>query len=955
MSRSNANAPVLMPSPSYYPQHSTPSVHTQRRPPRPAPAPRVAAYGSKIINLSWQKRLRQAPTSMVDPLVADYNQTFFGIDDPATRPSVCEYFASKPAIVSDFFALSDLFGPSPDPPLEWKAQLPSHSELLRTPFGRPSPDASFTQTACFETAVFNVFKSGFLDLPSFDNLCACHPLLRHMARLIPVLAQYDFTWLRDYDSDWASYSEVPARREMAFLALVFHYDLHLSAAVRYLGERFTGSYRDADTICALLAQHDIPPDLIEHFRRVITHGGPAHLNSEVSRDNTLLYWREGNATSILQYEHTVRKTMAKEMRNSFCFPLPAWTTRFMKHIFLTPLHILLKDDKARMIFNAKLRHNEDAVSLNMMTSTHLGVELECGYGTVYQRIFERLYNLRISYPDDDLVIHANDIKSCFRQIKHHPDVVGGFCYVLFEHLWVQVGLTFGSDFSPQNWEPCRRVLELLAQSLFHDTSLRDKHRKYLDQILWCDSLSSRKARRQRFVRAFRDSKNPGVMGEDGTPAATPHHVFVDDGIYADVYDIARVEQALAASIEAIFILLGESDLRKRQDPISFEKMCELLVAPFNKILGLHFDLRRLTVGPPPEFIAKTLSRLAAFHGGRRSFQVKEMSELLGMLQHIANSSRWLNHILSHLYTSLGAALGSNKAYLLNTSKAFREALATATSPSAKPSHRSFAQSATARQVHSSQRSYFLNATAKEELHLIRAALLDDTIPKYSPIAFLVPRDPNGTAWGDSCLYAAGGYSIDMKFWWYVEWPSTIVEYTLLYMRNHPEKGKLISINALEYATVIINYCAALLYFQEVSSEDVHPTVHINADNTSAESWASSGCKRGLLMGRALGRLQCALMLRNSLGLTLGHVTTTENWIADEISRVKRELDSLTSFCSLISKFPQLSGCRRYRPSAAVLSAITDALLTQKMHDPVALSQQLLSDLGSFTTCASVPL
>lgn len=946
-----SDTPVLVPS---LPTHASRlSVPAPRHPPPSAPAPRVAAYGSKIITLSWKKRLRQAPSSAADPLVVDYNRTFFGVDDPATRPSVCEYFASKPALVSDFLALSDLFGPCPLPPLEWKAQLPSHAALLRTPFGRPSPSASFTQTACFETAVFNVFKSGLLDLPSFDTLCACHPLLHHMARLIPALAPYDFTWLRDYDSDWESYSTVPPRREMAFLALVFHYDLHLSAAVRYLGERFTGSYRDADTICELLAQHHIPPDLIAHFRRVITHGGPAHLNTEVSRANTLLYWREGNATSILQHEDTVRQTMAKEMRNAFCFPLPSWTTRFMKHIFLTPLHILLKDDKARMIFNAKLRHNEDAVSLNMMTSTHLGVELDCEYGTVYQRIFERIYNLRISYPDEDLVIHANDIKSCFRQIKHHPDVVGGFCYTLFEHLWVQVGLTFGSDFSPQNWEPCRRVLELLAQSLFHDTSLRDKHRKYLDRILWSDSLTSRKARR-RFVQAFRDSKNPGVLDEDGRPTATPHHVFVDDGIYADAYDVVRIEQALAASIEAIFIILGESDLTKRQDPISFDKMCELLVAPFNKILGLLFDLRKLTVGPPPEFVAKTVARLDAFHDGRRSFQVQEMSELLGMLQHIANSSRWLNHLLSHLYTSLGAALGCNKAHLLNTRKEFREALKLISSPSSSPSRRSFAHSTTARQIHSSTRRYFLNTTAKEELRLIRAALRDDTIPKYSPIAFLIPRDPSGTAWGDSCLSAAGGYSIDMQFWWYLEWPPQVVKYTLLFMRNNPDKGKLISINALEYATVIINYCAALLYFQELTPRvDAHPTVHIKADNTTAESWASSGCKRGLLMGRALGRLQCALMLRNCLGLTMGHVTTKDNWIADEISRIKQELDSLTTFCSLISQFPQLSGCRRYHPSAVVLSAVTDALLTQKMPDPLSLSQLLLSDLGSFTTCASV--
>jgi hypothetical protein len=57
-----------------------------------------------------------------------------------------------------------------------------------------------------------------------------------------------------------------------------------------------------------------------------------------------------------------------------------------------------------------------------------------------------------SYPDNDIVVHANDVKSCFRQIKHHPDVAGAFSYILADYLFFQVGLAFGADFSPANWE-----------------------------------------------------------------------------------------------------------------------------------------------------------------------------------------------------------------------------------------------------------------------------------------------------------------------------------------------------------------------------------------------------------------------------------------------------------------------------------------------------------------------
>ncbi len=107
-------------------------------------------------------------------------------------------------------------------------------------------------------------------------------------------------------------------------------------------------------------------------------------------------------------------------------------------------------------------------------------------------ILVRAYNLRLSYPDDDIVVHANDVKSCFRQIKHHPDVADTFSYILADYLFFQVGLAFGADFSPANWEAVRRTQSALAEQLFFDTSLVTKHRAVLDKIKWCHSLNSKK-------------------------------------------------------------------------------------------------------------------------------------------------------------------------------------------------------------------------------------------------------------------------------------------------------------------------------------------------------------------------------------------------------------------------------------------------------------------------------
>jgi hypothetical protein len=145
-------------------------------------------------------------------------------------------------------------------------------------------------------------------------------------------------------------------------------------------------------------------------------------------------------------------------------------------------------------------------------------------------------------------------------------VAGAFSYILADYLFFQVGLAFGADFSPANWEAVHRTQSTLAKRLFFDTSLVAKHRAVLDKIKWCRSVNSKK--RPHFTRAFRDALNKGIFDDQGNPAPMPHGVYVDNDIYLDIADKCRFEQPIAASIEAIFMLLGESNTALRQDPIS---------------------------------------------------------------------------------------------------------------------------------------------------------------------------------------------------------------------------------------------------------------------------------------------------------------------------------------------------------------------------------------------------
>ena len=103
-----------------------------------------------------------------------------------------------------------------------------------------------------------------------------------------------------------------------------------------------------------------------------------------------------------------------------------------------------------------------------------------------------------------------------------------------------------------------------------------------------------------FSPAVADSINRGVLDENNNQVNTPHAFYVDDDVYSDLYDTPQVEQAVAASIEAIFTLLGNLALNLRQGTVSFDKMIDTTVSYNNHILGRMINIRTMMVSAPSE-------------------------------------------------------------------------------------------------------------------------------------------------------------------------------------------------------------------------------------------------------------------------------------------------------------------------------------------------------------------
>jgi len=294
------------------------------------------------------------------------------------------------------------------------------------------------------------------------------------------------------------------------------------------------------------------------------------------------------------------------------------------------------------------------------------------------------------------------------------------------------------------------------------------------------------------------------------------------------------------------------------------------------------------------------------------------------------------------------AMKDIKAYEISTNKQFREAVKrAAVNEFPSENHRTFNDAFLHRAVFQSKRHYFLNATAKEELRFLRTVFHSPLVTFRAPIAHLVDRDATGESECDSSLDAAGGWSRECSFWWHLPWSEEIKAATLRFHDKSSDK-ELISINVLEFAAAIITYAGMSLYYRlHPDPSNPFPVALIWIDNVSAESWCIKGCKKSLL-GRALGRLLCALMINNPLGLSTARITTKDNVIADAISR-STDNNSQLFFESLASSHPQLRGCVRFQPSQELLSAITTILSTGKVDDPLRLNQLVLENPGSFTT------
>ncbi len=193
-------------------------------------------------------------------------------------------------------------------------------------------------------------------------------------------------------------------------------------------------------------------------------------------------------------------------------------------------------------------------------------------------------------------------------------------------------------------------------------------------------------------------------------------------------------------------------------------------------------------------------------------------------------------------------------------------------------HRTFAMATTAKTTHLLQRQHFISKCRSNLMDPIISILQDNLVSRCCPIAHLIPMDLSAIAYLDSSSHTAGGYSMDLQFWWHLQWPDSIQAHAAkAYM------GDMISINALKYAIIIINYVTTTATILSAPHDcDPYLTTIFFTNNMASKAWNWKGAKLSPA-GKALGFLQYAVMFNNPVGINADCVSTTNTVIADCIS------------------------------------------------------------------------
>ena len=706
----------------------------------------------------------------------------------------------------------------------------------------------------------------------------------------------------------------------------------------------------------------VDPPVVEGVRRIFLDGIPAKVNASSAEENFLAYYRYGNHSTVDEVPEKTYKALVKDSRKGFTLVLDERVALFMLHCHLTPQGIVdlnTPHKNPRPIFDSSFRPDPWSFSINDWTSKDNEPELTFPGAEMGFMVW--LYNLRISYPDEEVCVADDDVSGAFRLMKYHPNCVPlhtsrqcGYCVV-------NTGGTFGDNTSPSNFDPLGLARRQLAQSLWQkSTEASDWAAEYLPSSVrtaaapTADEVSS-------FRRADPDSKNPGVIGSDGRRKSPPHNMHVDDALYADVLRFLR--HTILVSVASLFLLLGIPNNPMVPSPLSDDKF-EAFYNHERRLVGRRFNSRTLSVGML-DYKREQLVALLQEWLSMPDFGLLDIAHPLGTLENHTRYAVWARCWYFALQNAARRILRTRYHAVKRKFDKKRKTIWCRNRLPQKIQHR-VSTLVSRDQAHflwaTKQRSKVTDEVADSVSNLLHFLTVTED-PWEVPLGLIVPRVPHFWSRGDASKKGGGAYCPGLGFWFDLTWSDRVVK-GVRDLSLSPKAADYVHINSLEFIVVVLQLAAIKVRLESLTESQAAtyfpsglPDIPVwfgETDNSVSKSWANRATS-GSSQGQGLVTVYSELLRTTVVNVECEHVAGKLNIVADDISRNDFSLPLSSRTIQLFRKHSSLESLDYFLPSQEFLQLLTSRLFSKRTPGPCALPRHLGHFVPAGSTTSILPM
>jgi hypothetical protein len=818
--------------------------------------------------------------------------------------------------------------------------------LRRTGFGRRDSH----RTLQFNTpSVYRIFHLSWEHIPPQDRatLATATTIMDAYASLRQEASTADLSPLKQPRPP-PDASPIDRTRARLLSYAFLRFDCEYGDLIRWLGGPYTDEHRDwAATFATLETVRDCPPRPdypipdFERTFRACTEGVPlrgnyvSDFNSCVTRNQAPL------SADLLKNTVDVDETLRKEEKLSYHILLPRFLWRFFAGIFISIFRVAYRwgDPKPRLCVDPSTTLTPTDIGNVNRNIPDPGIDEDRNptiyYGTALQRYLQWLYNLRISYPHEDILQMTDDISAAFHRVLYHPDMGPAFAAVWKEWLVIPVSSIFGARDAPGNY---MRPGELRAHfGNFVRLTQAAINTPLIERLRLPPPPTPEEV--ATFVQATPDSINTGVaIRADGNPERRLSS-FVDDTGTAHARD--HFLAAAAASVHSAYVMFGHPDDDPNRPPCINPTKWNEEVFHHLTFLGYHIDSRRMTVSWPVDKRNKLrifLDVLLDDNRNKRRSSPTSVSRVLGLVRH----------------ASFVAPMGTFRS--LRLQHTFNDIVAKA--PGITQLRRWY------------QRPCIrLPSSIISELTEFRSQLSDVVLDPYwtRPIGLLVPRPPTITVFSDASTLALGGWSrvSELNHMWRVTLDDLITAGLPANMgwnnpHNYHEPSvdpKAFHINVLELFAIFVELWISLRQLHAAHSSTPNPLAPAEAlppgghcllaraDNTSALSWLryASRTKRACIrrLVRLLTAFFCHPFPASHCRVQGLHIAGVANVSADHLSRYEKS----PSWAAAMANSASLQNLRICLLPQELLSIIVSAFLHEQTEEWFATQTTRLWTVG----------